>query len=149
MRLVGHKQREAAERQIGLDRLSRDHSLPSIQTYVSQRINLSGKTQRQIAREAGIRSPQMLTMIKNGHTRLPLDFVEPLARALQVDPVHLMRLWLNDYHPATLKLIEGALGMLSTDNEREIVACIRQAAQNSDPALTKERQKALTDLFQS
>lgn len=91
----------------------------------------------------------MLTMVKNGHTRLPLDFVEPLAAALQVDPVHLMRLWLNDYHPATLKLIEGVLGMLSTNNEREIIACIRQAANNTDPVLTKERQKALTKLFGS
>lgn len=147
MRLVGHKQREAAERQIGLDQLSRDHSLPNVQTYVSQHINLSGKTQRQIAREAGIKSPQMLTMIKNGHTRLPLDFVEPLARALQVDPVHLMRLWLNDYHPATLKLIEGALGMLSTDNEREIIECVRASSRNSDPELDEDRRQALAELF--
>jgi transcriptional regulator with XRE-family HTH domain len=149
MRLVGHKQREAAERQVGLDRLSRDPSLPSVQTYVSRHIDLSGKTQRQIARETGIRSPQMLTMIKNGHTRLPLDFVEPLARALEVDPVHLMRLWLNDYHPATLKLIEGAMGMLSTDNERDIIECVRASSRNSDPELDEDRLQALAGLFRA
>lgn len=149
MRLVGRKQREAAERQTVLDSLSRDHSLPSIQAYVSQHISLSGKTQRQIAREVGLRSPQMLTMVKNGHSRLPLDFVEPLANALQVDPVHLMRLWLNDYHPATLKLIEGALGMLCTDNEREIIECVRASSSNSDPELDEDCRQALAEVFRA
>ena len=43
------------------------------------------KTQRKIAAETGFASVNMLAMIKAGNSRLPLDRVPALAKALDVD----------------------------------------------------------------
>ncbi len=44
------------------------------------------KTQIAISAEAGFRQPNMLAMIKGGATKLPLDRVPELAKALECDP---------------------------------------------------------------
>ena len=44
------------------------------------------KTQAEIAEEAGFVNPNMVTMIKQGATKLPIDRVPALAKALEVDP---------------------------------------------------------------
>lgn len=44
------------------------------------------KNQTEIAREAGFTNPNMISMLKQGTTKLALDRVAALARALEVDP---------------------------------------------------------------
>jgi hypothetical protein len=44
------------------------------------------KNQADIAQEAGFRQPNVLSMIKSGQTKLPLDRVPGLAKALECDP---------------------------------------------------------------
>jgi hypothetical protein len=44
------------------------------------------KSQLQIASEAGFPNPNMVTMIKNGSSKLALDRVPSMARALECDP---------------------------------------------------------------
>ncbi|WP_332460270.1 DUF927 domain-containing protein [Pseudophaeobacter flagellatus] len=53
------------------------------------------KSQSQIASEAGFPNPNMVTMIKNGTSKLALDRVPSMARALRCDPAYLMRLTLE------------------------------------------------------
>jgi hypothetical protein len=61
---------------------------------------LSGvKSQREIAAEVGYDRPNIISMIKNGVTALPLDRVPAFAKALDVDPRHLFRLALEQNHP--------------------------------------------------
>ena len=43
------------------------------------------KTQAEIAAEAGLRSLNFLTMLKNGTSKVPLDRVPALAKALEAD----------------------------------------------------------------
>ena len=50
------------------------------------------KTQAEIAEEAGFVNPNMVTMIKKGSTKLPIDRVPALAKALESDPALLLRL---------------------------------------------------------
>ncbi|MGZ9053126.1 MAG: helix-turn-helix domain-containing protein [Rhodoplanes sp.] len=53
------------------------------------------KSQREIAAELGYERPNIISMMKRGETKLPLDKVPALAKALHVDPAHLFRLALE------------------------------------------------------
>lgn len=52
----------------------------------------SRKSQIEIATEAGYVNPNNLAMIKNGSTKLPLDRVAGVAKALECDPRLLFKL---------------------------------------------------------
>ena len=46
------------------------------------------KTQAEIASEAGFPNANMMTFLKNGRSKVPLDRVPSLAKALEVDPAY-------------------------------------------------------------
>ena len=50
------------------------------------------KTQAEIVSEAGFANANMMTFLKTGKNKVPLDRVPSLAKALEVDPAYLMRL---------------------------------------------------------
>lgn len=50
------------------------------------------KTQAEIASEAGFPNANMMTFLKNGRNKVPIDRVPSLAKALEVDPAYRMRL---------------------------------------------------------
>ena len=54
-------------------------------------INDSDKSQVRLSEELGYDNQNMITMIKQGKTRVPLEKVVPLARALDVDPSALIQ----------------------------------------------------------
>lgn len=53
------------------------------------------KSQAEIAAETGFPNPNMMTFLKSGRNKVPLDRVPSLAKALEVDPAYLMRLALD------------------------------------------------------
>ena len=91
----------------------------TVAQYLTSKINASGKTQREIASEIGYDAANVITMFKQGSTKLPLNTVGPIARALDVDPVFLVRLAFSEYFPETFDAVEHALGStIVTENER-------------------------------
>ena len=76
--------------------------LSRVAQFVTRRIDelRSRRSQGEIASAAGFRSPNMLSMIKDGSAKLPIDRVGALAKALECDPGHLMRLALEQLYPA-------------------------------------------------
>lgn len=77
------------------------------------------KTQAEIASEAGFANANMMTFLKNGKNKVPLDRVPSLAKALEVDPAYLMRLALDQAVGATAaKAITEIFGTPATENER-------------------------------
>ncbi len=71
----------------------------SVAEFVTQAIAATGKTQLEVAREAGFDKPNVITMIKQGSTKLPIPRVKAMARALEVEPLVLLKLCLKEYHP--------------------------------------------------
>jgi transcriptional regulator with XRE-family HTH domain len=69
-------------------------------------INDSDKSQIRMAEELGYDNQNMITMFKQGKTRVPLEKVVPLARALGVNPTALIQAWFTAYMPAALASIE-------------------------------------------
>lgn len=73
-------------------------------------MEICGKSQKQIAEKVGFPKANVLTMLKHGSTRIPINRVPALARSLGVDPARFMRLVLEEYSPEILEAIEGSLG---------------------------------------
>ena len=106
------------------------------------------KSQIEIASEAGFPNANMISMIKNGTSKLALDRVPSLARALECDPAYLMRLALDQAVGATSSAaLTEILGTPVTDNERGWLAEIQQASDHSDPRMTNRGRTALRAVF--
>lgn len=106
------------------------------------------KTQAEIASEAGFANANMMTFLKNGRNKVPLDRVPSLAKALEVDPAYLMRLALDQAVGATAaKAINEIFGTPATENERGWLNELRDASDNTDPRLTARSRSALRGIF--
>jgi len=99
----------------------------TVAEYLTQKIAESGKTQRVIAEECGFDSPNIITMFKKGDTRLPINRVESLANALEIDPAYLLRLVMLESMPDAWESIEWIMkGSVLTPAELRLVSVFRQ-----------------------
>ena len=106
------------------------------------------KTQVEIAEEAGFVNPNMITMIKQGATKLPIDRVPALAKALEVDPARLLRLALEQSEGSTAAAaIYEIIGQPVTRNEMAWINEIRDASGDTDPRLTSRAGIAIRGVF--
>jgi hypothetical protein len=106
------------------------------------------KTQAQIAEEAGFVNANMVTMIKQGSTKLPLDRVPDLATALDTDRALLLRLALEQAEGNTAAAaIYDIIGEPVTENERAWLAEIRDASGDTDPRLTSRAKAAIRSVL--
>jgi len=118
--------------------------------YLANQIEMCGKRQNEIAFEIGYEKPNIITMFKKGHTKVPINKIGPLARSIGVDPARLLRMALREYAPEMLEAIEDIMGAMITSNEREILASIREVTGDEDPKLRTAEQKAkLKDFAES
>jgi transcriptional regulator with XRE-family HTH domain len=108
-------------------------NLTSIAAYLHHLIDVSGKTQREIAKEVGFERQNMISMLKHGDTKVPLDKIPALARALDADPAHLLRLALEQYWPEWKKVINEIFGGVVSKNEITLLLAIRKATLDRDP----------------
>ena len=76
---------------------------PSVRQVLSHHIILSGLTNREIAAACGLGAVNMVTMIKRGHSRLPLERLGAMARTLKIDPYDLFCRWMAEYYADTWK----------------------------------------------
>ncbi|MEF8701205.1 MAG: XRE family transcriptional regulator [Candidatus Accumulibacter sp. UW26] len=123
------------------------HTTPTRTTvadFIADRVAVSDKTQREIAQECGFEHPNIITMLKNGSTKLPINRVGPLAKALDADPAHLLRLVMLEYQPDTWGCIEELMqSTLLTANELELVRAFRDATGDRDPAAVVIKRDAI------
>lgn len=102
--------------------------------YIGQQILLSGKAQREIAAEIGYDKPNVITMFKQGTTKVPMNKVALLAKSLGVDPLHLLRLVMSEYMPETWAIISDILKAedTMTQSEAKILSIVRNSANGQD-----------------
>jgi hypothetical protein len=121
----------------------------SVAEYIDMQIHICGKKQLEIAQESGFEKPNIVTMIKQGKTKLPLDKIGKFAKAIEVDPVFLYRLCMTEYFPDTWNEIQRVLNQpIITLNEYEMIECVREANQ-SNPRLDEKGRLKLADLVQA
>lgn len=106
------------------------------------------KSQADIAALAGYTNANMITMIKQGSSKVALDRVPALARDLECDPAYLMRLALEQAVGDTAaQAIVEIFGTPVTANELGWLQAIREASNNADPRLTSLSQAAIKAIF--
>lgn len=113
----------------------------SVAEYISAQIILCGKDQVQIAQECGFNKPNVITMIKQGKTKVPLERVGPLAKSLGIDPGFLFKLVIGEYMPTLLDSVEAIIdGPVLTHNEMEFIEVIR-SSKVQNPRLRTEAER--------
>lgn len=128
----------------------RPHSETGLAKFLTRRVLelRPTKSQIRIATEAGFVNPNMLAMIKNGATKLPLDRVSWLAKALESDPKLLFKLALEQAgDETTARAVAEIFGTVVTRNEVAWLEEIRDASGHSDPSLTARSRIALRGLL--
>lgn len=101
--------------------------------YIALRCNESGKTNQEIAEALGYPRGNVIAMIKTGTMKLPLNKVGPLARVLNIDPVHLLERVLVETSPETWEALSSVIGnKLVTDNEHKLVEFVRSRLHGFD-----------------
>jgi transcriptional regulator with XRE-family HTH domain len=90
------------------------NELSKIAKLIGNRVEeLKGvKSQRDIAQKAGYNNQNMITMIKQGNSKVALDRAHDLACALEVDPKEFMLIALEQfYSPDLIRQILKDLGV--------------------------------------
>ena len=106
------------------------------------------KTQAEIAEEAGFVNQNMITMLKKGSTKVPIDRVPALAKALESDPALLLRLALEQSEGSTAAAaIYEIIGQPISKNEMAWIVEIREASGDIDPRLTSRASSAIRGVF--
>lgn len=105
----------------------------TVAEFISHQIKLSGKSQAQIARELGYEKPNIITMFKQGKTRIPLDKIGPIADALEINPALLLKKVMDEYMPETLASLQRVLkGLELTQNELDLIEAYRRVSAGKD-----------------
>ncbi len=105
----------------------------NVAQFLKQALAASGKTQREIARELGYENSNVITMFKQGLTKVPLTKAGSMAKALGVDPVFFFKLLLSEYAPETLTAIEEFFDTcFLTKNEQNLLESYRHATKGLD-----------------
>lgn len=113
--------------------MSTEITTSNVAQFLKQALAASGKTQREIARELGYENSNVITMFKQGQTKVPLAKAGSMAKALGIDPVFFFKLLLNEYAPETLSAIEEFFDTcLLTKNERDLLESYRHATKGLD-----------------
>lgn len=119
--------------------------------YLTAQIKLRGKSQLEIASECGFDKPNMITMIKQGKSKLPISKIGLMAKSLGIDPTHLYMLVMSEYEPENWKVIQDSVlkQPVITANELEILKVIRGANVIDPKIRTDEEKRALLDVVNS
>ena len=106
----------------------------SVREFVADALAVSSKTQKEIADEIGLDNANLITMWKNGTSRVPLNRLLSLANALEVDAWFFVRLALLEYYPQLYAIIEKvAPSPMLTKNEMAMLKSFREVTDFSDP----------------
>ena len=111
--------------------------MPKITTvaeYLSAQLDVSEKSQKEIAKEIGYDRPNVVSMMKCGVTKLPIAKVGPLAKALGVDPHRLLDLAMREYQPDNWEAIQEVYGISVTSGERKIIERLRSKTKGAEIA---------------
>lgn len=101
-------------------------SAKAVPSHLCEIIEKSGKSQREIARDAGFSSPNVLSMMKNGSTKVPLDKAARIALACDSDPKDFIIIAMREYHAEWWKHLEDHTGNYLLEDEEQILSAYRK-----------------------
>ena len=118
-----------------------------VSVFLTSLIEKSGKTRKEIANEAGLGKPNMISMLKNGETKLPLAKLGSFAKAVNTDPARLLKLCLREYYPDVWEAIRSHLDAAVTSDELRIVRALRASTGSTYLTCLRPDERARLDDF--
>lgn len=117
----------------------------SVAEYITHQINLCGKTQAMVAKESGFPQANIISMLKNGTTKVPLSKVSAIAKSIGVDPMYLFRMVMAEYQPELWSAIESLVMSqgVFTQNEMDIIKVVRESGVENPAIKTDEDREIL------
>ncbi len=123
------------------------HAQEPFHIFLERHINDSPMKQLEMAEELGFQKPNIISMFKQGKTRVPLHKIPKFAKLLNLDPKSLLIRALSEYEPELLKALDQTFGDVVTRNELEIVHEIRRLSNGSDPKISGIEHKMAIEEF--
>lgn len=96
-------------------------------SMLTEAIDSSGLTQREIADRIGLKHPNVISMMKQGVTRVPLNRIPALSQALGMKESDFLIIAIQEYHPGVHEVLVDVLGLPLTDAELGILTMFRMA----------------------
>jgi transcriptional regulator with XRE-family HTH domain len=122
----------------------------NVAEYITWQIQLCGKQQTEIAEQAGFEKPNVITMIKQGKTKVPLNKIGSLAKALEIDPVFFMRMCINEYVPDLADTIQQITNQpIISKNELDFIEAIRSAKVSNPKLRTDTERKKFREFIET
>lgn len=115
--------------------------------YLSEAINASGIKQSEMSEAMGFEKPNIITMFKQGKTRVPLHKVPEFAKVLELDPKAMLKKAMLEYVPELFRVIDQNFGSIITHNEQHILNEIRALSNNSDPSISNVADRQAIEEF--
>ena len=116
--------------------------------FLARAIEESGKTQREIARDAGFGRANVISMMKKGDTKVPVERIPALARACGVDPARFLEIAMEEYHSQMWQALRGHLGEVLSPAEQELLALFRFADLRGEIVLDDKAEVLLAAVFE-
>ncbi len=106
--------------------MPRTKTIPKSATaaFLSLAIDDSSLTHREIARRAGFAKPNVISMMKSGEMKVPIDRIPCLAAALGVSPFDFIRIAMEEYQPQVWEVLTKTLGATLTKNEEMLICAL-------------------------
>ena len=114
--------------------------------YVATHIKKSSLSQQQISEALGFKTPNLITMIKQGSIKIPVYLIPKLAETLKVDPAKLLAMALKEYNPDTYAAIQSTYGYPITDTETKILEKLQASLPYSEVETPEELDAYLAKL---
>ena len=127
------------------------HAKSRMAQFLDKKIDgLKGEvSQRDIATALGYERANLISMFKTGESKVPLDKIPALAKAIKVDPAHLMRLGLEQYWKEEMRVINEVFANLATKHEMRLIEAFRSATRHDDPEPTPDQLARVKEIFRS
>lgn len=97
-----------------------------VAAFLEREIGHSKYTQKELADLCNFKTANMITMLKQGLTKVPIQVIPALAKALNLDKVDLYKMVMNEYKPKELSTIIEIFGEPVTQVEREVLKLLKE-----------------------
>ena len=97
-----------------------------VAVFLEKVINQSTYSQKEIAEMCGFNSPNIITMLKQGLTKVPIDKIPMLAKILDLDCAEFFEFVMKRYKPKEYKVIVEVFGEPISDAEKSIIRLLRE-----------------------
>lgn len=133
--------------------ISTKNDLPEIAKIIGDRLNSPGfrKNQREVAAEVGFKNQNVISILKSGMTKLAIDRVGKMAKALDMPVQKLMEPALRQFYSReTIETMREAFNAPKSKFEKDLLDFVRAECEDTRKiSLTTEMKAAIKDVLTS